>query len=194
MSLALFDFDGTLTRSDTMFAFVRHVCGGPRMLLGLLWLSPMLVAHKAGLVSATRAKEVFLRHFFGGHSQADLEDAGRSFADVADGLLRDGALERVQWHQAEGHRVVVVSASVRIWLGAWCERHGLELLCTEPEWVDGRFTGGLGSPNCNGAEKVARVRALLDPEAHRPIHAYGDSGGDRELLALADTPDFRPFR
>ena len=191
--LALFDFDGTLTRSDTMFGFVRHVCGTPRFLAGLVWLAPMLVLHKLGAIDAASAKERLLVHFLGGRSEAELAEAGRSFADVVDAGLRDGALERVQWHQAEGHRVVVVSASLRLWLDAWCARHGLELLCTEPRWEGGAFAG-LGSANCNGPEKVARVRALLDPDALRPIHAYGDSKGDTELLALSDHPTFRPFR
>ena len=194
MALALFDFDGTLTRADTMFAFVRHVVGLPRLVLGLVWLSPMLVLHRVGVVAATPAKEAFLKHFLGGRSEVSLRAAAETFADVADGLLREGALARIAWHQEAGHRVVVVSASLRLWLGPWCARHGLELLCTEPELVDGCFSGRLASVNCNGPEKVVRVRALLDPEASRPIWAYGDSSGDRELLALADEASFRPFR
>ena len=88
MPLALFDFDGTLTRSDTMFAFIRHVVGVPRLVIGLVWLSPMLVAHRLGFVAATPAKERLLRHFLGGRTREELLAASASFVDVADGLLR----------------------------------------------------------------------------------------------------------
>ena len=192
--LALFDLDGTLTRADTMFAYLRHVVGTPRFVIGMLWLSPMLALHKLGVIGAGPAKAMLVGHFVRGRTKDELDAAGVSFADELELLLRPGALERVSWHKDQGHRVVIVSASMRLWLQAWCDRHGLELLCTEPEWRDGRFTGALASPNCNGPQKVARVRELLDPEAHRPISAYGDSSGDRELLALADEPTFRPFR
>jgi phosphoserine phosphatase len=34
----------------------------------------------------------------------------------------------------------------------------------------------------------------LVPADYAPVHAYGDSAGDREMLALADEPHYRPFR
>jgi phosphatidylglycerophosphatase C len=54
----------------------------------------------------------------------------------------------------------------------------------------GRLSGELDGRNCRGAEKPARVREHLAHDATGPVElwAYGDSHGDRELLALADHP------
>ncbi|AGY92580.1 hypothetical protein SPICUR_08125 [Spiribacter curvatus] len=59
---------------------------------------------------------------------------------------------------------------------------------------NGRLTGELAGPNCRGAEKVVRLRALLDPAAYHPIYAYGDTAGDTEMLALADHATYRGLR
>jgi len=38
--LSVFDFDGTLSRRDSLLPFLRHACGTPRLAASLLRLSP----------------------------------------------------------------------------------------------------------------------------------------------------------
>ena len=192
-SLALFDFDGTLTDRDTMLAFCRSVVGPYRFVAGMIMLSPMLFAYALRLLSADRAK-VLLRAFLAGRTRAELDAAGERFADLIDGWLRNGAMARLRWHRAQGHTVLLVSASLDLWLAPWARRHGLTLVCTGGAWDGDVFTGRLATPNCNGPEKVRRVEALHDVREFERIYAYGDSSGDREMLALAHEPSFRPFR
>jgi phosphatidylglycerophosphatase C len=193
-ALALFDFDGTLTDRDTMLAFCRHVVGWPRFLWGCVVLSPMLTGFGLGLVANDVAKERMLRHFLGGRAREELATFAASFADRVDGWLRVGALERVRWHLHEGHDVRLVSASLDVWLAPWAARHGLALICTEGAYRDGLFTGGLATPNCHGPEKVRRVEGALRLADYERVYAYGDSSGDREMLAIAHEPSYRPFR
>ena len=50
------------------------------------------------------------------------------------------------------------------------------------------------TPNCKGAEKVRRILGLFpDRESYR-LTAFGDSRGDREMLAMADEAHYKPFR
>ena len=54
---------------------------------------------------------------------------------------------------------------------------------------DHRLTGRMAGPNCRGPEKVARLEEWLAARCDgEPAHvfAYGDSAGDRDLLARAD--------
>lgn len=193
--LALFDFDGTITGADTLFHFLRFAVPGPRFVLGAVLLSPLLLAYRLGLVGNARAKSLVLAHFFRGLPAEDFRARGAAFAEkVLPGLIRPAALERIREHQARGDRVLVVSASLSDWVGDWCAAQGLELVATEAEVLDGRITGRFSTPNCHGPEKVRRVREVLDPASFARIHAYGDSSGDREMLALAHEPHFRPFR
>lgn len=108
--------------------------------------------------------------------------------------MRPDTVARLAWHRAEGHRVVLVSASLRSYLTPLGEHLGADaVLCTDVEvGADGRLTGRLAGANCRGPEKVARLRrwlagAGLERDAVE-LWAYGDSAGDRELLAAADRP------
>jgi phosphatidylglycerophosphatase C len=192
--LALFDFDGTITSRDSMFAFVWHARGPLRTLVGLAWLSPMLVAHRLGLVPSERAKILLLQHFFAGAPREQLTALGRTFVAQIDGWTRPEARARLDWHREQGHDVVVVSASLDVWLAAWAEHYGVRVVCTQARWEGDAFTGALATPNCNGACKEDRVRAELDLETYDFVYGYGDSAGDAEMLALADEVHFRPFR
>ncbi len=193
-SLALFDFDGTITTRDTMLAFVVHCHGQVRTLLGLLWLSPMLALYSAKLIPNHRAKAILLRHFFGGVPKAQLEAWAATFADQIDGWVRPAARERLRWHLDRGHDVFVVSASLDLWLTPWTTREHLKLVCTRGRFEAGCFTGELDGDNVHGPEKVRRILELLDPKGYARIYAYGDSSGDTEMLALAHEPLYKPFR
>ncbi len=64
-------------------------------------------------------------------------------------------------------------------------KYALQLMRPQQD-AHGRLTGRFSSRNCYGQEKVNR---LLRVEPHRETYrliAYGDSRGDREMLAFAD--------
>lgn len=192
--LALFDLDGTITTRDTMFAFVLHCRGPVRTALGLVWLSPWLVGYVLKLVPNDVAKRRLVRHFLAGASRAEIAAWSASFADAVDAMVRPGARERLQWHREQGHDLVLVSASLDLWVRPWAERHGLRLLCTEGRFDGDRFSGDWATPNCHGPEKEARIRAAMALDDYARIWSYGDSSGDAEMLALAHESSFRPFR
>jgi hypothetical protein len=58
-----------------------------------------------------------------------------------------------------------------------------------PAWRIGDYlTGRLLGKNCYGPEKVQRLKTLLGSLEDYVIYTYGDSKGDRELLAIAQYP------
>jgi HAD superfamily hydrolase (TIGR01490 family) len=193
--IALFDFDGTVTQKDTLVRFIRFAAGKYRMLWGMAYLSPMLTAYKLKLIQNYKAKEIMLSYFFKDMDESDfLRKAKRYSLEHIDTILRPGAMERIRWHQTQGHRVVIVSASIECWLKPWCDRHNIELIATRLERKDGKLTGKFLGKNCYGMEKALRIREAHDLENYKKIFAYGDSPGDREMLALAHEAHYRPFR
>ncbi len=186
--VAAFDFDGTLTRRDSLLPFLWYVAGPLSFAWNTLVLLPTLVRYAAGTLDNGPAKERVLRQFLQGRSVDDLRTRAEQFADdTIPSLLDPEAIQRLRWHQRQGHRVVLVSASVELYLRPWADAMGLDgVIGTRLAVEGGRFTGAFATPNCYGPEKVRRLDAEGPSLQDATMYAYGNSRGDRELLARAD--------
>ncbi len=137
-------------------------------------------------------KAEVLEQLVGGRDAADLEDTARAFAaDVIARHLQAEAIERADWHRTQGHRLVIVSASLAVYLRPIAEHLRFDaVLATEVEvGDDGRLTGRMQGENVRGPEKARRLDAWIAREyagASPFVWAYGDSSGDKELWARAD--------
>lgn len=194
-ALALFDFDGTITTRDTLFEFIRYCKGGSRFFAGFAFLSPVLVLFKAGVISNSRAKQIVLSHFFKGVSIEKFNNDCLAFANErVPSLIRPKALEEIRQHKANGHKVIIVSASPENWVKPWAESLQVECIATRMEVADGKITGMFEGMNCHGEEKVLRIKKYLDPREYTLIYTYGDTQGDRPMLALGTHSHYKPFR
>jgi phosphatidylglycerophosphatase C len=190
--IAAFDVDGTLTRRDCVVPFLRQVAGsaalGRRLAVQSVALSTMARRRdRDGLKAAAAAAA------FAGEPVERIESLGAQFAErVAATGLRPDTVAHLERHRDAGDVIVLVSASFEVYLRPLAEQLGAnDVLAVRLEvGPDGRLTGRLEGANCRGPEKVRRLHEWLD--AHHggrdAVHvtAYGDSSGDRELLADAD--------
>jgi len=194
--VAVFDFDGTLTFCDTLLAFLRRVAGRGRFWAGLVGLLPVLLCYRLGIIGAQRAKEALLRRFLKGMPVATLRDQVEDFVTAGIGpLVNPEAIDRLRAHQRQGHRIIIISASPELYMARWARELGVDTVAASHlEVREGVLTGRLDGRNCRGPEKLVRLEAILGSLSGHEIHAYGDSSGDRELLAAAQHPVYRPFR
>ena len=104
-------------------------------------------------------------------------------------------MQRLQWHKKQGHRCILVSASLEIYLRPWATKLGFSyILGSRLEQIDNNRTSGkLLGENCFGPEKMRRIESLLGPRDGYTLYAYGDSRGDKELLSAADFPFYKIF-
>lgn len=188
--ILVFDFDGTLTTRDTLIAFIRFARGTAWLLCCLALLLPRLLLMKVGLADNGRTKERLFAMCFKGMPVACFDDLCRRFAaTVGRSLKRQDTWGVMEKAVADGRPVYVVSASVHNWVRPFFQE-AVAVIGTQVESEDGRLTGRFLTPNCYGAEKVRRLKAslpdLADARPHYYIIAYGDSRGDKEMLAYAD--------
>lgn len=186
--IALFDFDGTLTRHDTFITFARHACGRSRFLKAFVRSLPALVRWKLGLGTNSKAKETLFGNLYRGMAADEFERLCATFADVVVHDLNESGMRLLDNHLRAGDEVYIVSASPGAWIRPWSQRLGIkDVIATEIEIdTEGRLTGRFSTPNCHGAEKVRRVAAALGPLSGYESWAYGDSDSDRFILDAAD--------
>jgi len=190
-TIAAFDVDGTVTDRDCVVPFMRSVTGARRII-------PRLAARPGRLVTVLarrdrdELKALAAAAAFRDRPYDDLASRGVDFArTVHDRWLRTDTVEALQFHRAAGDRVVLVSASFEVYLRPLGEMLGVDdVLATRLQLADGVATGALDGPNCRGPEKVRRLHEWIDGQCgarnNVRVVAYGDSAGDRELLADAD--------
>lgn len=212
----VFDFDGTLTHADTLLAFIRFACGPVRMCMGFVLYAPLLVLMKLKLYPNYKAKQKVFAHFFRGMTLTRFDALCTAFAQQGEHLLRPAARNFINTVRSEAYAMAIVSASIDNWVRPFAEMYlqsdnsqdnrqsnsqdnksslPIIVLGTKVE-VDaaGCLTGRFSTPNCYGPEKVRRIEAVWPHREQYDVSAFGDSRGDKEMLAYADQGYFKPFR
>lgn len=184
-----FDFDGTLFDGDSFVKFALFSLGRLKFIRALILESPWLVAWRLlHAVSSSKAKERLFRRLYRGMPLSEFNRLGQEFQRVIDGHIRAEVAGEMRSALLSGARVYIISASLENWIIPWAKAQGdVKVLATRAGVDDkGCLTGRFDGPNCIGREKVTR---LLEAEPGRQgytLVAYGDSGGDRDLMAIAD--------
>ena len=191
--VAAFDFDGTITIRDSFFPFLARC-----FRFSLLLAASKSLFRSLGPTNETfrdRFKRNLLAILFSGKPHAGLHQLAEEYSLKVHEWIRPKALAQIEDHRSKGHRLVLVSASLELYLSPIAYRLGFDdLLCTKLETDGGYFTGRLAGSNCRGPEKIRQLLELLGPRKHYFLIAYGDSSGDDDMLAAADVKNFKPFR
>jgi phosphatidylglycerophosphatase C len=194
-TIAFFDFDGTITTKDSLLEFIKYSKGKAPFYFGFALHAPFLAAYKLKIMSNQRAKEMMLRYFFGNMLVEKFTRYCEGFSkEVLPSLIRPKALKEIQKLKEAGAEVVIVSASPESWLRYWCADNDLKCIGTRLVTSAEKITGKIEGINCYGQEKVARIKQNYDLSKYASIYCYGDTSGDKPMLALGTINFYKPFR
>lgn len=193
--IAFFDFDGTITKTDSFLIFLLKNKGNNIIFLfKCLKLLPTLILWKLGYYLNGFAKEQVFKFFFKDFPWPAFEQLCLNFGETeVPKLIRKNALQRILWHKAQGDRVIIVTASIEYYLQAFVREYEIEVIGTLLEVSENKLTGNFCTLNCYGPEKVNRIKSLIKLQEYNEIYCYGDSKGDKEMLALANFSFYKSF-
>lgn len=194
-AIAFFDFDGTITTKDSLLKFIKYCKGATAFYIGFALHAPVLAAYKLNIISNQRAKEIILHYFFGKMDIDVFTQCCVSFSkQIIPSLIRPKALQEINKLKAAGAEVVIVSASPEYWLQGWCDSVGAKCIATRLLTKGNKITGKIDGVNCYGEEKVNRIKKKYDLNTFSSVYCYGDTPGDRPMLALGTIRFYKPFR
>jgi HAD superfamily phosphoserine phosphatase-like hydrolase len=182
--LSVFDFDGTLTHHDSFVPFLKFAFGTGEFYGRMVKLAVPGLRFLMRQISRDELKAQLIRTFMTG-----VEYCQRNWAR----LMRPAGVLSVEQELGSGAVVTLCSASPALVLQPFADRLGIKLIGTELEVVDGVLTGKLTGNNCRCENKVLRLEAVYGDLGEYRLRAWGDTRGDRELLAAAQDAHFRHF-
>lgn len=191
--LYLFDFDGTLTYKDTMFLFLKFY-NSDKYFWSYMKHIPIFMLVKLKLMDAEVAKKSFVASILKGEREIKINRKVIAFFEAYyPRLIRQSALDFLDKRDKENTTCFLITASLDIWVRPFAKKLGMTLLATEAKFVDGYFTGDFQTKNNNGSEKVNRIKKEIGNQKFDKIIAFGDSSGDKPMLAFAHEGHYRFF-
>jgi HAD superfamily hydrolase (TIGR01490 family) len=197
-NLAVYDMDRTVTRTGTYTHFLLH-CAMRREPWRLLFVpvgALAMLAYAARLIDRGRLKEINHRLLLGPtvHPR-DLKPLVDSFADkqVA-GNIRPGARQAIARDKAEGRRLVLATASYRLYADAIAERLGFDDVIGTGSIIglDERVHAKIAGENCYGPAKMRMIADWVEASglkaAHGHVRFYSDHVSDQPAFEWSDEP------
>ena len=194
--LAIYDMDRTVTRRATYTPFLLHCAlrRAPWRLLFLPLVAGSMLAYVARLIDRATLKEINHRLLLGRtiHPR-ELEPLVESFADkqVATNI-RPGARAAIARDHAEGRRLVLATASYRLYADAIADRLGFDHVIGTGSITgrDERVHARIAGENCYGPAKLRMIADWVDASGlkgtHGHVRFYSDHVSDRPAFEWAD--------
>jgi len=196
--LAIYDMDRTITRTGTYTPFLLHcaIQRAPWRLLFLPLVALSMLAYVARLIDRAKLKEINHRLLLGGRIHPrDLKPLVESFADnqIANNI-RPGSRRAIARDKAEGRRLVLATASYRLYADAIAERLGFDDVIGTGSIVglDERVHAKIAGENCYGPAKLRMIADWVEKSglkgAHGHVRFYSDHVSDRPAFEWSDEP------
>ncbi|MCU4611479.1 HAD-IB family hydrolase [Acinetobacter parvus] len=188
LNLALFDFDGTLYPKDSFTGFIFYTLSKQHIVKKGFKILPWIQAYYLRLYPAHAMRPRLFQSMFKGIAANFLQNLAQEYAQQLIQNLDQELLQQLRLHQQQGDHIVLVSASIDLYLVPICEFLNIELICTATEIKNGLLTGHYSSEDCSCEQKKLRILQQYNLEDYQYIYAYGNSEEDLDMLSLADHP------
>ena len=196
--LAVYDLDRTVTRRPTYTLFLVH-CALRRQQWRLLFVPFVVIAMLAytlGLFDRGRLKEICQWLLLGRRVHPiELKPLVESFADVmVSRNVRPGALNAIERDKAQGRRVILATASYRLYADAIADRLGFQDVIGTGSIIglDERVHAKIAGSNCYGEEKMRMISEWVEKSGllgkHGHVRFYSDHASDQPAFEWADEP------
>ena len=191
--LYCFDFDGTLTYKDTMFLYLKFY-NASKFRMQFIKHIPLFTLLKLNLLDAEKVKKSFISSILKGQPKAKIEKKSHEFFDrYYPEIFRENALDFVKNIDYSQTDCYIVSASLDIWVKPFAEKFKMNLIATKAEFKNDIFTGNFVGKNCNGLEKVNRIKEEISDKKYDKTIAFGDTSGDQQMLDWANEGQYKFF-
>jgi HAD superfamily hydrolase (TIGR01490 family) len=196
--LAIYDMDRTVTKRATYTPFLLHCAlrRAPWRLLFLPLAALSMLAYALRLIDRARLKEINHRLLLGARIHPrELTPLVESFADKQVAMnIRPGARDAIARDKAEQRRLVLATASYRLYVDAIATRLGFDDVIGTGSimGMDERVRAKIAGENCYGPAKLRMIADWVEKSGLKGVHGhvrfYSDHVSDQPAFEWADEP------
>ncbi len=197
--IAFFDMDYTTLDASSGLLYVQYLRRqkriGRQVLLRIAWWT---LLYKVSAIDVNSAVPKMLSYAEHQSASRMMAESYVWFDEMLKAHIAPRAVEKIDFHRRQGHRVVLISASTQFAVQPVAEHLRLDFLCTRLIDRADELTGQVVDPPCYGAGKVVWAQRYADEHgaALREAYLYTDSHSDQPLLdavghPIAVNPDAR---
>lgn len=195
--LAIYDLDRTITRRATYTPFLLH-CAMRRQQWRIVLL-PFVIASMIGyllrLIDRGRLKEINHALLLGSAHPSDLKPLVDSFAEATVASnVRPGAIAAIRRDREQGRRLILATASYRLYAAAIADRLGFDDVIGTGSIIglDAKVRPRIDGENCYGEAKKRMIDSWVDASGlvgrHGHVRFYSDHASDVPVFEWADEP------
>ena len=194
--LAIFDFDGTISSKDSTKFFLKLSFGRLIFFYGYyIRFIHLYIFSKIGLYNHKQLKEKRINFFLNNMSlkvfQRHIDKFNNRFFNK---YLKTSALKRLEWHEKNNHKIIILSATISDLLKEWSFTNNYLLIANILSINNNRIVGTFDMPDCSYEEKVIRLKENVSLDNFDYIYGYGDTPSDKAFLSLVDKAFFQYFK
>lgn len=194
--LAIYDLDRTITRRPTYTPFLIH-CAVRRQQWRLLLLPLVAVAmlsYLAAAIDRGKLKEICQALLIGRRIHAgELKPLAESFAEATvGGNIRPGARRAIERDRSQGRRLVLATASYRLYANEIAARLGFDDVIATGSVIglDQQVHARILDENCYGDAKKRMIDSWVEASgllgSHGHVRFYSDHASDAPVFEWAD--------
>jgi len=189
--LAFFDMDYTVLDTSSGLEYVKHLREHGRISARLLfYIAWWTVTYKVASVDMNRAVPKLLSYVEDVSAMRLMAESYEWVDQKLKAHIAPRAVELIQAHRQQGHRVVLISASTQFAVQPVAEQLNIDFICSQVVIVADRMTGDIVDPPCYGAGKITWAQHYADEHeaALADAYFYTDSHSDQPLLDVVGHP------
>jgi HAD superfamily phosphoserine phosphatase-like hydrolase len=199
--LYLFDFDGTITSKDSFKEFLISAATNKAFFFYNYYFLciPYLLLYKLGFYNSLKLKIIRLNYIFKNYSILEFKRFSDSFCKkILPSMLKTDALKYLNDIKLTGKSdIFIISGSFDFILAEWCKLNSIQLITNNTEITENHGKIHFSPTNnldCVYAEKIYRLRELINTQNYNYIESFGDTEGDFYLYAISDNFNHNFFK
>ncbi len=155
---------------------------------------PLFILLKLKLADTEKVKKSFIGSILKDQPETKIRKKAQQFFETHyPKIIRDNALDFIENIDHKSTESFLVTASLDIWTEPFADAFKMKLVSTKAEFKNGIFTGNFIGKNCNGKEKLERIKKEISDRKFDKIIAFGDTSGDRPMLNWANEGHYQFF-